>query len=358
MVRDGHAVMGDLVQVDRADPVDRADQGLLDIPGQVAAIEEVERLEPDPKRQTAGVVAGVGLLVVGCLDTQRVGRSGRRDHLASRGEHNHLDAVQRQSVAGAEGLAPPVAHLPVGEAQRVGRPGSVGKRHLVAFGRPGVGQAAVPEVVDPQTLRKPFNAAVMVGVPVGRRQVVEVVESGHLTHDMFDPLRVAVVLARPAGIDQERSSLRARSRADHKGRRSTHDVNEVDIEPRVRSRPVGPHQAQRQDGRGQPPGTPCRHCYASIYQGVDSGAFRPGTLRRSLPNTNTKPLPRRHPVSAQGGWEAFSQHACCRGSRQIRHSCREVKSNPISRQDAAGEESRRRRVWNTDEARFPEREKR
>ena len=59
MVRDVHPVMRHLVQVDRADQVARADQRLLDVPGQVAAIEEVELAEPEADRQAPGVVGGI-----------------------------------------------------------------------------------------------------------------------------------------------------------------------------------------------------------------------------------------------------------------------------------------------------------
>ena len=94
MIRDVHPVMGHLVEVDRADQVARADQGLLDVPGQVAAIEEVELAEPEADRQAAGVVRGIDRQVGGRLRAERdsaaadVGAGndlapGAEDHAAS-----------------------------------------------------------------------------------------------------------------------------------------------------------------------------------------------------------------------------------------------------------------------------------
>ena len=56
VVRDRHPVVRHLVQVDRADLVGRADQRLLDVPGQVAAVEEIEPAESEPEGQAPGVV--------------------------------------------------------------------------------------------------------------------------------------------------------------------------------------------------------------------------------------------------------------------------------------------------------------
>ncbi len=42
MVRDVHPVVRYLVEINLADQVDRADQLLLDVPGQVTGVEELE----------------------------------------------------------------------------------------------------------------------------------------------------------------------------------------------------------------------------------------------------------------------------------------------------------------------------
>ena len=82
----GEAVVRHLVEVDRADPVHRANQLLLDVPGQVAAVEEVELAESEaqgqaqPLSEVSGYRRGAG---------RRAG-SGRPvedfDHMAARGQ--------------------------------------------------------------------------------------------------------------------------------------------------------------------------------------------------------------------------------------------------------------------------------
>ena len=56
-------MMRHLVEIDRADQVDRTDQLLLDVPGQVAGVEELEPAEGEQKRQAAGIVRAVDGLV-------------------------------------------------------------------------------------------------------------------------------------------------------------------------------------------------------------------------------------------------------------------------------------------------------
>ena len=80
MVRDVHAVVRHLEQVDRADQVVRTDQLLLDVPGQVAAIQEVELAEAEPDRQASRVVRGIDRQVGGAWSSQSGfgGSTGRR----------------------------------------------------------------------------------------------------------------------------------------------------------------------------------------------------------------------------------------------------------------------------------------
>ena len=66
-------MMRHLVEIDRADQVDRTDELFLDIPGQVAGVEELKLAEREQNRQAAGVVRSVdGLVGRSCL-TQWIG---------------------------------------------------------------------------------------------------------------------------------------------------------------------------------------------------------------------------------------------------------------------------------------------
>ncbi len=180
MVRDVHPVVRDLEQVDRADLIERADELLLDVPGQVAAVEEIERAQAEPEDDAPGVVRRVDRLVGGRLGAERVGgASGFRivAPLAAR--------TRPRSRPGAGGGCPAARRVrfpslaggrrwPRGSAA----PGTVGEAGAVAIGGLGVGQPPVPEPVDPDSLGQPSDAAEVVRVPVRRDQVVEVVELG------------------------------------------------------------------------------------------------------------------------------------------------------------------------------------
>ena len=71
------AVVVRLVDVHRAHPVDRADEPPLDVPGEVAAVEEAEGPELEEHHHAVGVVARVGLLLGG--SARRPRRSAGRD---------------------------------------------------------------------------------------------------------------------------------------------------------------------------------------------------------------------------------------------------------------------------------------
>jgi len=173
---------------------------LLDVPRQVAAIEEVELAQPEPKREAPRVVARVGLHVGGGLGAERVGRTARRvDHLAARRQNNDLDLpLEQDRVAGAECLALALAFADVRNTERVGRPRPVGIEGPVIVGCLRVGQSAVPVLADRQPFGQPLDSAEVVGVPVRRHHVVEVVEPGDIFEDLLDPLGVPVLEPAPA----------------------------------------------------------------------------------------------------------------------------------------------------------------
>ena len=59
--------MGHLVEIDRADEVDRADQFLLDVPGEVAGVEKLEPAEREQDRQAAGIIRSIDGLISGAV---------------------------------------------------------------------------------------------------------------------------------------------------------------------------------------------------------------------------------------------------------------------------------------------------
>ena len=162
------------------------------------------------------------------------------------GQDHGLDPLQRQRVARHQSLPLARRRLPVALAERVARLGAVGKVGLIAVGCGEVGQAAIPVMVDPNSPREALDPAEMVHVPVGRDQVVEVVEFCLIAEDLLDPDRVAIPQARPARVDQDRLTPRGHDQ----GRGAPHHVDEVEI--KILPGIVGPaedqHQDQRRDG--------------------------------------------------------------------------------------------------------------
>ena len=67
-----------------------------------------------------------------------------------------------------------------------------------------VRQAAIPEMIDPHPLGQTSDAAVMVCMPMGCDEVVEVVKAGDVFENVLDPLRIAVFKARPSRINEDR----------------------------------------------------------------------------------------------------------------------------------------------------------
>ncbi len=114
---------------------------------------------------------------------------------------------------------------------------SVRKAALSLSGASGVGQAAVPELFDPQPLGQPFDAAEMVGMPVRGHGMVEVVEGFATSFKTCSiRLRSAVLKASPARVQENRFAFGG----DHQASRATEHVDEVDVE--IARRPIRPEQ--------------------------------------------------------------------------------------------------------------------
>ena len=157
---------------------------------------------------------------------------------------------------GSQGLALALAGCAVGDAQRIVGLGSVGE---IEPGVPVLRQAAVPEVVDANQPGQPRDAAEMVPVPVRRDQMIEMVAARQVLQDMDDPLRVAIVQARPARVDQDRLALGRHQQR----RRAAHHVDEVDLQPAA-ARPAdcaGRHAAPTQQ---EPRQSDTTHGFVSI----------------------------------------------------------------------------------------------
>ena len=183
------------------------------------------------------------------------------DHLAAPGEDQGRQVpLQRQRVAGAEHGPLPLAGLQIGDEQGVIRLRAVGE---VEAGDLVGGQAAVPEAADLDPLRQPLDPAEVVAVPVGRHQVVEPVEPGHL-------LQAHARSASGRGRRSRPSRCRSgstRHRASRSGSPRPQHVDEVDVEPRVLGRRGG---RGRQEEGGSESDAPSR-CGSGSSAAVSAG---------------------------------------------------------------------------------------
>ena len=102
IVADVQAVVRHLVDVHRADLVGRMDQLVLDVPGQVAEVEEAEVAVAEQEAEALGVVAlvlGLRLVVLGDRVLRRARLVG--DHLAVAAQAEQLAPARARRPASA-----------------------------------------------------------------------------------------------------------------------------------------------------------------------------------------------------------------------------------------------------------------
>src|SRR5271156_2279542 len=97
-----------------------------------------------------------------------------------------------------------LAGRPVGDPQRIGRLGAVRK---IRAGTGILRQSAIPEMDDLDELRQPGHSAIVVSVPVCRDEMVESLASGQIFEDVNNSFGVAIVVAWPPGVDQDRLAV-------------------------------------------------------------------------------------------------------------------------------------------------------
>ena len=154
------------------------------------------------------------------------------DRFAVRGDDGDVHAAHRDLVAGLEDGA-----LSLGDERRV----DLGQELVGGFGRLLV-RAVVHELADRDALLQFGHAAVMIGVPVGGDQAVDLGEAGVLGggNDAFGVADRAVEIA---GVDQERFTGRV-----HEQRRvAAFDVDDIDVERRARGLRTGGNGGQAKE---------------------------------------------------------------------------------------------------------------
>ena len=124
------AVVRDLIDIDLADEVLRADEPGFLVPGQIAGVEEPPAAEADDHHDAVGVVRAVALLLAGGGADRRVlGRIGRRiDELLLAAEERELQLrraravglLERQRHAGLHDVPLLDLQLEIGLARIVG----------------------------------------------------------------------------------------------------------------------------------------------------------------------------------------------------------------------------------------------
>ena len=125
-------MVGHLIKIDRPDQVDRAHQLFLDVPGEVAGVEELELAEENRIARLRALSDGSTGRSGGAI-AQRIGGADRRrsratdrlrrrvDHLASRGQDQPFSPFERQRIAGFQALPLARAGRAIGYAQWISR---------------------------------------------------------------------------------------------------------------------------------------------------------------------------------------------------------------------------------------------
>ncbi len=104
-------------------------------------------------------------------------------------------------------------------------------------------QTPVPEAADLDGLGQAGDTSVMVHVPVGRHQVVQMVAASQVPEHVDNAFGIPVLKTRPARVDQDRLLLGRHDQC----RRATHHINEVDVQ---RPRPgIVPSCESRQENQ-------------------------------------------------------------------------------------------------------------
>ena len=190
-----HAVMGDQIEVDRADGVAGTHESDFLGGGEVAEIEEAEFAEGDQDACGASVLTGVFRpFLFGCA--KGIGRGldagDGGDVLAVGGSDDDAEAGQVDGVAGVDDAARHAAN-----GVEIG--GEVSARDVRVFAI----EAVVEEFADGDALDEFRHAANVIGVKVGDEHVIKTGDAG-VAHGGLDALGVATVVARPPCVNQQR----------------------------------------------------------------------------------------------------------------------------------------------------------
>ena len=212
-----HAVVRNHVDVHRADLVLRAHQVVLLVPGEVAQVEQAEIAVPHQHPDGAGVFGGIDvvLLKAGALRIGLAGAGERHaDQVAVGGKHRHVQTLDGNGVAGfRQDVLALVALVDVGVVENIG-----------IFAVLVIG-AVVHEVHDRELFGELGHSAHVVGVVVGDHQVIDLLHARGLGR-RGDAIGIAVVVPRPAGIDQHGFT----GGRDQQRGLASFDVDEVDFQ--------------------------------------------------------------------------------------------------------------------------------
>ena len=206
----------DEVHVDAADEVGGAHEIAQPVANEIAEVEETECAEAHahadrPRVFSANGAADLDAFACRVRLSAAVERPGERRAV---GAHDvHLHAAERQSIAG---LGHEVLAAPAGDF--------VGRKRRHDFRRGFDRRAVVDERPNRNPLRELRHAAVVVLVKMRDQEIVDAGEARVLDRG-HDPIGIAAVLLRIAGVDEQRLPRRR----DDERRLAAFDVDEIDV---------------------------------------------------------------------------------------------------------------------------------
>ena len=214
------AVMRDDEDVDVTDLIPRAHQLHLLVPRKVAEVEDLQLAEGNFSSEGSGVLGLVGGTHLRDL-AEGIGLTG-----VGQGAGNEV-AVGADDTCGEAGDGEKVAGL--GDDVFVVSAG----KDLLVLGVAVLGDALVKftvgavvyEGTDRDAGDQLWNAADVVGVIVGEKEVIDLRDAG-VPGDGYDAVGVAAFVAGPSGIDEQRLPVRC----DEERGLPTFDIDEVDLQ--------------------------------------------------------------------------------------------------------------------------------
>ena len=212
--------MGDLIDIHLADAVDGADQFLLHIPGEIAAVIKAKRAEREQKHDAVGIVARISRFAARVFAIRTLGRIGRRiDEMLPRGQTGNLHRRPNPIGILERNLIPRIDHdsLIALEVQiLLTRPFPPLFKHTIVI-----------HVADRNQRRQPRCAAEVIDVVVGHQEVVDFLQVRDVGSDVENPAGVA--LAGVAGVDEDRFI----GGGDDEGGAAAFRVDPVDVQAMV-----------------------------------------------------------------------------------------------------------------------------